>query len=157
MFRYFPPEIRMLGWCVRNLLLISFRKDENFEIVESGGVRSENKWILPFLRVCWREESRKSRRPCGDLDIGWMSQTSTRWAPIGGYFGTFRPLKCVVILVVASVPTFSLLFHRSSFQRSLERVLFLVREKLLLEHHSNLNDSGPCRFIFASPARRPQN
>ena len=140
-----------------SILLISFRNDENFKIVESGGVRSENQWNLPFLHVCWREESRKSRRPCGDLDIGWMSQTSTRWAPIGGYFGTFRPLKCVVILVVASVPTFSLLFHRSSFQRSLERVLFLVREKLLLEHHSNLNDSGPGRFIFASPARRSQN
>ena len=26
-----------------------------------------------------------------------MSQTSTRWTPIGGYFGTLGPLKCAVV------------------------------------------------------------
>lgn len=69
-----------------------------------------------------RGESRKSRRPRGggDLDIGWMSQTSTRWTPIGGYFGTLGPLKCAVVAA-------TFLFQPPLEPRSLARSLVETR------------------------------
>lgn len=49
-----------------------------------------------------------------------MSQTSTRWTPIGGYFGTLGPLKCAVVAA-------TFLFQPPLEPRSLARSLVETR------------------------------